>query len=142
MNKAILHGNCGNDPVIRMTETGKKTASFSLATTRNFKDKNGNRPTDWHRIVAWEKTAELIEKFIKKGSSLIVEGEIQYREYTDKDGIKRNITEINCSQIHFTGKHETEPARATTLDASAQTAVSKESEAPELTGNNKDDLPF
>lgn len=141
MNKAILYGNVGKDPEVKTFEGGKKKASFSLATTRSFKDKDGNRLTDWHRIVAWGSTADLIEKFIKKGSSLIVEGEIQYRKYTDKDGAEKDITEINCNQVHFTGKKESGESK-TALDAASETERSRKEDIPADNSGNEDDLPF
>jgi single-strand DNA-binding protein len=103
MNKAILHGNSGKDPEVKQIgET--KVAKFSLATQSFRKDTDGNKVTDWHNIVAWGKLADLCEKYVKKGSSLIVEGEIQYRSYTDKDGVTKYITEIQANNIHFTSK--------------------------------------
>jgi single-strand DNA-binding protein len=125
MNKAILHGNVGKDPDVKHLESGKCVAKFSLATTRTYKDKDGNRQSDWHNIIAWGKIAELCEKFVKKGSSLIVVGEINYREYIDRDGVKRNVTEIVCSEIHFAGKKESSP---TALDLSAKTSASRNDE--------------
>lgn len=106
MNLAILHGFTGKDPIIRTTESGKKVASFSIATTSFRKDASGNKLTDWHNLIFWEKLAELCEKHVKKGSELIVQGEIQYRSYTDKEGVVKYITEIVCHNIEFCGKKE------------------------------------
>lgn len=108
MNKVQLHGFAGKDPEIKTLESGKKIAKFSIATTSYRKDKDGKKITDWHNIVVWDKLAELCEKYVKKGSELIVEGEISYREYTDKDGVKKNFTEIICNGIEFCGKKEEE----------------------------------
>jgi single-strand DNA-binding protein len=107
MNKAILFGNTGKDPEVK-TIGENKVAKFSLATQSFRKDSNGNKVTDWHNIVCWSKLADLAEKWIKKGSSLIIEGEIQYRDYTDKDGVKKYITEIMATSIHFAGKKESD----------------------------------
>jgi single-strand DNA-binding protein len=106
MNLAILHGFVGNDPRIKTTETGKKVASFSIATISFRKDASGNKTTDWHNLILWEKMAELCEKYVKKGSELIVQGEIQYRSYTDKEGTVKYITEIICHNLEFCGKKE------------------------------------
>jgi len=107
MNKATLHGFTGKDPEIRSLESGKKIAKFTLATQSFRKDQTGNKITEWHTIIAWEKLAELCEKYIKKGSELIIEGEISYRNYTDKDGVVKYFTEIIASGIEFCGKKET-----------------------------------
>lgn len=106
MNKWTGHGFTGKDPEVKTLESGKKIAKFTLATTSYRKDKDGNKITEWHSIIAWEKLAELCEKYIKKGSELIVEGEISYRDYTDKDGVKKYFTEIICNGIEFCGKKD------------------------------------
>lgn len=108
MNQATFHGFTGNDPKIRTTESGKKVATISLATSSFRKDASGNKSTDWHNLVMWEKLAELCEKHVKKGSELIVQGEIQYRTYTDKEGVVKYITEIVCHNLEFCGKKEVE----------------------------------
>jgi single-strand DNA-binding protein len=103
VNKVILMGNLGKDPELRYTPTGQATASFSLATTEKWTDKNGQRQerTEWHNIVAWAKTAELANQYLKKGSPAYIEGKISYRSWDDKDGNKKYKTEIIASQIHF-----------------------------------------
>ena len=108
MNKVILHGFVGKDPEIKTLESGKKIAKFSLATQSFRKDKDGNKITDWHNIVVWDKLAELCEQYVKKGSELIIEGEISYRDYTDKDGVKKYFTEIICHSLEFVGKKKAE----------------------------------
>jgi single-strand DNA-binding protein len=104
LNKASLIGNVGSDPDIRTVGTGAKVANFSLATTRRWNDRNGQQQekTEWHRIVAWDKgfnLAEVVEKYVKKGERLFVEGDIEYRTYEDKDGNTRYITEIRAREI-------------------------------------------
>ena len=130
MNKVFLFGNVGKDPEVKKVGENQ-VAKFSLATQSLRKDTAGNKVTDWHNIVAWGKLAELSQKYIKKGSALIVEGEIQYRNYTDKDGVVKYITEISASSIHFAGKKESEPSQnnegkykkeGTVLDAASKTA--------------------
>ncbi len=96
VNKVILLGNLGKDPEIRHLEGNSIRASFSLATTEAFKDRNGNRieQTEWHNIVMWRNNAENAEKLLKKGMQIYLEGKIQTRQWTDKDGQKRSVTEI------------------------------------------------
>lgn len=114
MNRVILHGNAGSDPEAKTTESGKRFAKFSLATSEHGKDKDGNHvaSTTWHNIIAWEKYAERIEKHVRKGTPLIVEGKISYRAYTDKNGVDRSITEIVCNSFHLTGSKKEEPSLA------------------------------
>lgn len=95
VNKAIILGRLGKDPEIRATQSGKKCASFSIATSETF---NGTEKIEWHRIVCWEKLAEVAEKYLKKGVKVFVEGKIQTRSYENK-GIKTFLTEIIASQI-------------------------------------------
>lgn len=111
MNKVFLYGNCGKDPEVRTLESGRKIAKFTLATSSYSKDKEGNKvtQTEWHNIVVWEKLAETVQSYVKKGSAIIVEGEIRYRQYTDKDGNTKYYTEILGNAIHLTGKKEDKP---------------------------------
>lgn len=108
MNKAMLYGRAGKDPVVRSVDGGNKVARFSLATSTHRKDASGNRveDTDWHNIVAWNKLADLAENYIKKGSALIIVGQIKYRQYQDTDGMTKSITEIMAHEIFFAGKKE------------------------------------
>jgi len=105
LNKVLLIGNLGKDPEIRYTQNGQAVATFSLATSENWTDQTGNRQerTEWHRIVAWGKLADLSQRFLAKGRQVYIEGRIQSREYTDQSGAKRNTTEINASNIVFLG---------------------------------------
>lgn len=109
MNKAILEGFTGKDPEVKHLDSGKVVAKFSLATTSRRKDKDGKKISDWHNVVCWDKLAELVEKYVKKGSELIIEGEISYRDYTDKEGVKKYFTEIICNGLYFVGKKDSEP---------------------------------
>jgi single-strand DNA-binding protein len=90
VNKAILIGNLGADPQLRYTPSGTAVASFNIATTEKFKDKNGENQerTEWHSIVCWARTAEVANEYLKKGSPVYIEGSIRTRNYEDKDGIK------------------------------------------------------
>jgi len=96
LNKVMLIGNLGADPEVRRLESGAVVAQFRIATTETYKDKSGNRAeqTEWHNIVVWNKLAEVAEKYLKKGSSVYVEGRIRSREYTDKNNIQRRAFEI------------------------------------------------
>lgn len=96
VNKVILIGNLGRDPEIRYLEGNIARLSFSLATTEVYKDKTGNRleHTEWHHVVLWRNLAENAEKLLKKGMQVYIEGKLQTRQWTDKDGHKKNVTEI------------------------------------------------
>ncbi|MDO9000037.1 MAG: single-stranded DNA-binding protein [Bacteroidota bacterium] len=98
VNKVILVGNLGKDPEIKYLDGNIARVHFSLATSETYKDKAGNRveQTEWHNIVIWRALAESAEKFLKKGMQVYIEGKIQTRQWNDKDGAKRSITEINC----------------------------------------------
>jgi single-strand DNA-binding protein len=107
MNHWTGYGNIGADPEVKTLPSGKKVAKFSMATNKSF-TRNGEKVTEtqWHQIILWEKLAELAEKYVKKGSSLIIEGEISYRSYENKEGQTVYITEIVGHNMHFTGNKE------------------------------------
>lgn len=96
VNKVILIGNLGKDPEIKYLEGNIARVNFSLATTESYKDKNGNRvdQTEWHTIVMWRSLAETAEKILKKGTQVYIEGKLQTRQWNDKEGNKRNTTEV------------------------------------------------
>lgn len=100
-NKVQLVGNLGQNPEVRTTESGKKLARFSVATNESYKNASGEwaKDTQWHNLVAWGKTAELVEKKLQKGNEVIVEGKLVHREYTDKTGIKRKVSEVQVSEL-------------------------------------------
>lgn len=104
VNKVILVGNLGRDPELRYTKSGSAVANFSLATTDVF-SKEGQREerTEWHRIVAWGKTAELCTQYLAKGRSVYIEGQLRTREWEDKDGNKRQTTEVHAQTVQFLG---------------------------------------
>ncbi len=108
VNKVILVGNLGKDPELRYTPSGTAVATFSLATTERYKDRDGNRQekTEWHNIVAWRQLAEICGKFLHKGKQVYIEGKIQTRSYDDRDGNKRYITEIVADQMHMLGSRD------------------------------------
>jgi single-strand DNA-binding protein len=106
VNKVILVGNLGKDPELRYTPSGAAVATFSLATTNPFKDKEGNKQTEWHNIVAWRQLAEICGKYLHKGKQVYIEGRIQTRSYDDRDGNKRYITEIVADQMQMLGSRD------------------------------------
>lgn len=108
VNKVILIGNLGKDPEIKYLEGNLARVSFSLATAEVYKDKSGNRAehTEWHNIVLWRSLAENAEKLLKKGTKIYLEGKLQTRQWTDKEGHKKNITEIIGDQFIVLQKKE------------------------------------
>ncbi|MCB0465593.1 MAG: single-stranded DNA-binding protein [Aequorivita sp.] len=104
-NKVQLIGNLGNDPEIVNLDGGKKLAKFSIATNENYKNQKGEKITDtqWHNIVAWGKTAEIIENYVTKGKEVAIEGKLTSRSYDDKEGVKRYITEVVCNELVMLG---------------------------------------
>jgi single-strand DNA-binding protein len=99
LNRVTLIGNIGQDPEIRYLDNGVAVGRFSVATTESYKDADGNwqnKPTDWHNVVVWRNLAERAEKELKKGMSVYVEGQVNYRTYQDKDGNDRKVTDILC----------------------------------------------
>lgn len=111
-NKVLLIGNVGKEPEVRHLESGTAVASFTLATTERFKDKNGvfSDQTEWHNIVCWRNLADLTEKYITKGTQLFIEGKIRTRSWTDQSGQKRYTTEIIADNIRLLGKKGDNPA--------------------------------
>ncbi|QDO93305.1 single-stranded DNA-binding protein [Formosa sediminum] len=105
-NKVQLIGNLGNDPEIINLESGNVLAKFSLATNESYKNKSGEKVTDtqWHNVVAWGKTAKLIENYLTKGKEVAIEGKLTSRSYDTKEGEKRYITEVVCDEIVLLGK--------------------------------------
>lgn len=159
LNRVTLIGNLGQDPEIRYLENGVAVGRFSLATTESYKDKDGNwqdRPTEWHNIVVWRYLAERAEKELKKGMSVYVEGQINYRSYDDKDGNPRKVTDIlarsfkafvetrsggggnfpSAENDPFANKSENPPAAPKT------NAPAKTNDTAESGDEMGDDLPF
>ena len=106
VNKVILIGNLGRDPELRYTKNGQAVTNFTLATNDSWTDKtSGERVerTEWHRIVAWGKTAELCAQYLAKGRTTYIEGRLQTREYEDKEGVKKYTTEVIAQNVPFLG---------------------------------------
>ena len=107
-NKVQLIGNLGNNPEIVNMESGKKLAKFSIATNESYINAQGEKvqDTQWHNLVAWGKTAEIIEKYITKGAEIAIEGKLTSRSYDDKEGVKRYTTEVVVNEVlMFGGKN-------------------------------------
>ena len=114
LNKVMLIGNLGRDPELKATPSGQALARFSVATTETWKNPQGEKQskTEWHNIVVWGKQAETAEKFLRKGKQVLVEGRIQYREYTDQAGVKKTACEIRCDNFVMLGRMEEGGARS------------------------------
>ncbi len=144
LNKVLLYGNLTRDPELRSLPSGVQVCSFSLATNRVYKDRDGNRQeaTDFHNIVAFGRSAELISQYMKKGRALFVEGRIQTRNW-EKDGQKQYRTEVVVDNFQFgagggagpSGARESGPAESTAAPAGAPVEYPEE----EI---NPDDIPF
>ncbi len=104
-NKVQLIGHLGNDPEIVNLDGGKKLAKFSVATNETYKNQKGEKVTDtqWHNVVAWGKTAEIIENYVSKGKEVAIEGKLTTRSYDDKEGNKKYITEVVCNELVMLG---------------------------------------
>ena len=104
-NKVQLIGNLGQNPEVKELNGGKKVAKFSLATNETYRNKAGEKVTDtqWHNLTVWGKTADIVEKYLKKGSEVAVEGKLLNRNYTDKEGVKRYVTEVQVSELVLLG---------------------------------------
>jgi single-strand DNA-binding protein len=105
LNKVMLIGNLGKDPEVRFTGGGRAVAKFPIATSEQFLDANGQRQerTEWHNIVVWGKQAETCGQYLQKGRQVYIEGQIRTRQYDDKDGNRKYITEINAQRVQFLG---------------------------------------
>lgn len=107
-NQVQLIGNVGQEPTITNLDNGKKVARLSLATNEHYKNANGEKQTDtqWHTVVAWGKSAEIIEKYVNKGKEIAVEGKLSSRSYEDKEGVKRYVTEVVANEILLLGNSD------------------------------------
>jgi single-strand DNA-binding protein len=105
-NKVQLIGNLGNAPEVRNTESGKKLVRFSVATNEQYKNAKGERVTEtqWHNLIAWGKVADIAEKYLVKGTEVAIEGKLVNRNYMDKEGNKKYITEIQVNELLMLGK--------------------------------------
>mgnify|MGYP001498337251 FL=1 len=136
VNKVILVGNLGKDPEVRYLDSGVAVANFSLATTENYKNKQGEKvsQTEWHNIVLWRGLAEVAEKWLKKGSSVYIEGKIRTNKWEDKEGNTRYNTEILGDNMTMLGNR-------INADVSDKNDIKTASEIKSVNDEN-DDLPF
>ena len=146
VNKVFLLGRVGKPVEVRDTDKGK-VATFTLATSEFYKDREGNKKenTEWHNIVAWKGTAEVVEKFVKKGTPLYVEGRIRTRSWDDQQGNKRYITEIIADNVQLLGKKEdSQPAQQVQPKPQVQQRpqVQRTTAMPYPTVEDDGDLPF
>ena len=104
-NKVQLIGNLGNAPEVRNTESGKKMVRFSVATNESYRNAKGEKITEtqWHNLIAWGKIADIAEKYLAKGTEVAIEGKLINRNYTDKAGIKKYVTEVQVNEILLLG---------------------------------------
>jgi single-strand DNA-binding protein len=139
VNKVILIGNLGRDPEVRYTQGGAPVANFTLATNETWTDKSGSRQerTEWHRVVVWGKTAEIVREHLTKGKQVYVEGSLQTRQWDDKEGNKRSTTEVKALRVVLLGRPdgggEMRGSASPPMDAGGD-----ESQAPP----EGDDIPF
>jgi single-strand DNA-binding protein len=147
VNKVILVGNLGKDPEVRYTPSGAAVASFTVATTERYKDKDGQvqEKTEWHNIIAWRQLAEICGKYLEKGKQVYIEGKIQTRSYDDTAGNKRYITEIVADKMVMLGRKTEGDSRSSgnkdrqrTQEQSQQGSYS----GAEPPFNPDDDIPF
>jgi len=138
VNKVILIGNLGKDPELRYAPSGAAVASFSLATSEQWKDQEGNpqERTSWHNIVVWSKLAEIAAEYLKKGAKVYLEGRLQYRDYETKDGNKRYVTEIVANELVMLSPRQGQDGGGRPEDSASGAPP-----APSVS-EGKEDLPF
>ena len=143
VNKVILIGNLGKDPEIRRLENGAVVASFSIATSESFTDKNSGEKkeiTDWHDIVLWRGLAEIAEKYIRKGTKIYVEGKLKKRSWQDKEGNTKYNTEVIGEELTILSRLETSDKTAAPYNSSGTPNLP--SDIPGLSSSSDDDSPF
>ena len=139
MNKVILVGNLTRDPELTETSTGIAVCRFAIAVSRDYANAEGNRETDFFNITVWRGRAENCGKYLKKGNKVAIVGSLQTRSYEDKDGIKRNVTDVVASEVEFLT-----PKNASGFDGEmdSEPAVSTRRERPQLEAIDDNQLPF
>lgn len=143
VNKVILIGNLGKDPEIRRLENGAVVATFSIATSESFTDKNSGEKkeiTDWHDIVLWRGLAEIAEKYIRKGTKIYVEGKLKKRSWQDKEGNTKYNTEVIGEELTILSRLETSDKPAAPYNSSGTPNLP--SDMPGLSSSSDDDSPF
>ena len=151
INKVILVGNVGQDPEVRYTgdaSNGAKVATLRLATTERYRDRNGNlqEHTEWHSVVVWRNTADVVEKYVRKGTQLYIEGRLRTRSWDDQNGNKRYVTEILADTLQLLGRKQDGQGAPQQTYAPAQPSYApvQQPAAPQNIADNgpEDDLPF
>jgi single-strand DNA-binding protein len=153
VNKVILVGNLGRDPEVRYSPNGQAVANVTIATSESWKDKNTGEKqerTEWHRIVFWGKLAEIAGEYLKKGSQIYVEGRLQTRKWTDKEGHEKYTTEVVANEMQMLGSRQGQgaPPSEFSQDEPAAAAPAGASKAPSPAkagaggGDFDDDIPF
>ena len=152
INKVILVGNVGQDPEVRYTgdaSNGAKVATLRLATTERYRDRNGNlqEHTEWHSVVVWRNTADVVDKYVRKGTQLYIEGRLRTRSWDDQNGNKRYVTEILADTLQLLGRKQDGQGAPQQTYAPAQPSyapVQQQPAAPQNIADNgpEDDLPF
>jgi single-strand DNA-binding protein len=143
VNKVILIGNLGKDPEIRRIENGAVVATFSIATSESFTDKNSGEKkeiTDWHDIVLWRGLAEIAEKYIRKGTKIYVEGKLKKRSWQDKEGNTKYNTEVIGEELTILSRLEISDKTAAPYNSSGTPNLP--SDMPGLSSSSDDDSPF
>lgn len=139
LNKIIIQGRLCKDPELRHTQSGTAVASFTLAVDRDFKNQNGEKEADFVNCVAWKGTAETLARYFSKGRMAIVEGRLQSRKYTDKDGNNRTAYEVVASSVYFgDSKRDSDPLDKLADDAAAVSEPSFD----EMEDEDPESLPF
>lgn len=145
-NKAIIAGYVGKDPVSGATSKGTSTSRFSIATTDDYADKDGKKQTHWHNVLIIGKAADVANKYVEKGSQVLVEGQIKYRQWEDNEGSKKSMTEITCFTITLLTKSENDAAddEDFTPPKSSRPAKSQKPQRKRVVEEppEDDDLPF
>ena len=128
VNLAILVGNVGQNPDIKVFDGGTKKATFSLATSEKYKDRNGevHENTQWHNIVCWRATADVVERFVKKGTQVYIQGKITTRSWEDQNGQKRFATEIVADEAYFVDTKSEMPGQSAPQVYASSAAVSQQ----------------
>jgi single-strand DNA-binding protein len=148
VNKVIIVGNVGRDPEVRYTQSGKAVASFSVATSERFQDKEGQpqERTEWHRVVAWGRLAEICGEYLRKGKQIYVEGRLQTRDWEDKDGHKRYTTEVIANVMQMLGRRGEDGGGGGFSDDGGSRGASSGGGDPMSQvpsgGTNDDEIPF
>ena len=145
VNKVILIGNLGKDPEVRHLENGATVANFPIATSETYTDRNtGQRVeiTDWHDIVVWRGLAEVVEKYVKKGTKVYVEGKLKKRSWQDKEGNTRYTTEVVADELTILSSRNDQAQQSRQAPYSSQGTPDAPSKVDDIINKDQDDLPF